>query len=212
MAIWLQNCGAAYARKKVFDIALADLNHAVEIDPTVPESYVNRAYILNTKGDSDAALVDLTHSIQLNPKGADAYGIRCTVYAGRGEYDRAIGDCDREVELAPKSEAGRSVPAPRPDLLKTGKFDLARTNLDKALELNPNYPEAKANLAELEKAEAAAKATPVEQASAEPAADGNGPRPTAPFVSTPSAVPLGKRVALVVGNSPIKTSRGSTIR
>jgi tetratricopeptide (TPR) repeat protein len=45
MAIWLQNRGAAYARKKVFDKALADLNHAVEIDPTVPESYVNRAYI-----------------------------------------------------------------------------------------------------------------------------------------------------------------------
>jgi tetratricopeptide (TPR) repeat protein len=100
MAIWLQNRGASYARKEDLDKALADLNHAVEIDPTVPESYINRAYVLDAKGDSDRALADLAHAIQLNPKSPDAYGIRCGLYKGKAEYDRAIADCDREVELA----------------------------------------------------------------------------------------------------------------
>jgi tetratricopeptide (TPR) repeat protein len=267
MAIWLQNRGASYARKEDLDKALADLNHAVEIDPTVPESYINRAYVLNAKGDSDRALADLAHAIQLNPKSPDAYGIRCGLYKGKAEYDRAIADCDREVELAPKSSVAYSdrcllylskkdfekaiadcnrfvelgpkdseayavrckVYTQKGDYdlamadcnkaielnpkqegayrhrgviyLKTGKFELARTNLDKALELKPNYQEAKANLAELAQAEAAANGTPIDQASAEPAANVNAPSSAAPLVSTPSAVPLGRRVALVIGNA-----------
>jgi uncharacterized caspase-like protein len=95
--------------------------------------------------------------------------------------------------LDPKSAEARKYRAIA--YLKTGKLELARADLVKALELKPDYSEAKATLAELEQAEAIAKGPPAaQQVAAQPA-----PSVTAPAVL--ALAPLGKRVALVIGNS-----------
>jgi uncharacterized caspase-like protein len=104
-----------------------------------------------------------------------------------------MADLTRAIELDPKSAYSyghRGVA-----YLKTGKLALARADLTKALELKPDYQNAKTALADLEKAEAEARQRAALQ-SAQPAA-------AQPIAL--AALPLGKRVALVVGNSEYRS-------
>jgi uncharacterized caspase-like protein len=77
---------------------------------------------------------------------------------------------------------------------------LARADLTKALELKPDYQDAKTALAELEQADISTKATPSAHAETEQAAPEAKSTLAAPL-PRPSAFPSGKRVALVIGNS-----------
>jgi tetratricopeptide (TPR) repeat protein len=188
--------GVAHYDKKEYDLAIADATRALELNPKGSTTYNNRGQAYRAKSDYDRAFTDLSRAIELNAKNSVAFYNRGTTYIDKVDYEHAIADLTRAITLDPKQADFRRYRAIA--YLKTGKFDLARADLDKAVELKPDYPEAKAALAELVQAEAAAAGAPItQQASAEPAAD---PTPT-PLVSTPSAVPLGKRVALVVGNS-----------
>ena len=191
--------GTAYHAKGEYDLAIADATRAIELNPKEWTAYNNRGAAYQAKGDYDHALADLNHAIELDAKNAAALYNRGTIYNDKADYDHAIADLTRAITLDPKkSEASRYRAIA---YLKTGKFDLARADLDKALELKPDYPEAKATLAELEQAEAAAKGSPpTKQAATEPATSVSTPATPVPAVSTP-AVPLGKRVALVIGNS-----------
>jgi uncharacterized caspase-like protein len=77
---------------------------------------------------------------------------------------------------------------------------LARADLTRALELKPDYQDAKTALAELEQAEVSTKAKPSAHAETEQAAPEAKSALAAPL-PRPSAFPSGKRVALVIGNS-----------
>lgn len=201
------NRGAAFSEKGDLDRALADFDRAIELKPKSAAAFSNRGYVYIKKGDYDLAITDLTRAIELDPKSALSFSSRGLAYNEKGEHDRAITDLNHAIELDPKLAnvyRHRGVV-----YLKTGKLGLARVDLDKALELKPDYPEARATLAELEQAEASAKGG---VAASSPAAAQSPTAPATPTVETAVAspqalalplatVPLGKRVALVIGNA-----------
>ena len=77
------------------DTAIADFTEAIRLDPKNAETYSNRGWAYNRKGDHDTAIADCTEAIRLDPKMADAYGDRGWAYNEKGDYDTAIADCSR---------------------------------------------------------------------------------------------------------------------
>ncbi len=190
--------GATYYGKREYDLAIADATRAIELNPKEWTAYNNRGQAYHAKGDYDRALADLSRAIQLNAKNSRALYNRGTTYLDKTDYEHAITDLTRALVLDPKDADVRKHRAVA--YLKIGELDLARADLAKALELRPDYPEAKATLAELEQAEGALKGeTATQQVATGPSV--STPAVAVPAVTTPAATPLGKRVALVIGNS-----------
>jgi tetratricopeptide (TPR) repeat protein len=84
-----------------YDLAIADLDKAIQLDPKSATAYNNRCSAYFHKGDNDRAITDCEQAIQLDPKYA-AYNDRAVVYDAKGDYDRAIADYDEAIRLAPK--------------------------------------------------------------------------------------------------------------
>ena len=109
--------GAVYADNDDHDMAIADLEKGLELDPgnsnakeVLAKIYGRRgaAYILEE--DYASATDDFDRAIELNPNdsdikfaGAGAYALRGLVYAMEGDYHSAIADLDRAIELNPNN-------------------------------------------------------------------------------------------------------------
>ncbi|MBI2132732.1 MAG: tetratricopeptide repeat protein, partial [Candidatus Tectomicrobia bacterium] len=70
-AYW--NRGAAYYRRKLYDLAIADFTRAIQLRPNEAGIYVYRGNAYDDKGFFDLAVADYGRAIQLNPRAASAY-------------------------------------------------------------------------------------------------------------------------------------------
>lgn len=91
------------ARFEVGDIdgALADFEHALELDDELVAAYLNRAMVRRATGDVDGAVDDYTAAIDLDPHCAEAYAGRGFIRLQREEYEAAVGDLDAAIEEQP---------------------------------------------------------------------------------------------------------------
>jgi len=187
--------GRAYSAKGDYDRAVADYSQAIKANPTDAHAVGDRGFAYVKKGDAERAMADYMRAIELDPKFMRPYNNRGLLYLQRGDYDRAIADYSHYIETDQKwygAYVNRGIA-----YLKTGKLDLARADIEKALQLKPGLEKSKAALKELEQAEAAAKApSPAQRHQA--AVESAKPAVDAP---AKTVAPLGKRVALVIGNS-----------
>ena len=87
--------------KGELDAALADLNTAIEIEPTYACSYNNRGRVYGFKHDYDRAIADYDAAIKLDPKMAIAWNNRADALFHKGEVDRAITDLDEAIRISP---------------------------------------------------------------------------------------------------------------
>lgn len=97
------NRGNAYLEKKMYDLAIQDLNQAVSLEP-------DNAIILNSRGNAfifnksyDQALPDLDKAIRIKPDYSHPFVNRGIVYANKGENEKAIQDFDKAISLEPNS-------------------------------------------------------------------------------------------------------------
>jgi tetratricopeptide (TPR) repeat protein len=79
--------------------ALASLNRAIELTPTVGVLYGMRARAYATSGRMAEALPDMTRSIELGATGADVYITRGAIYGQLGRHLEAIADYDRALAI-----------------------------------------------------------------------------------------------------------------
>jgi tetratricopeptide (TPR) repeat protein len=93
--------GIAKHRKGDLDGAMADYNHAIQLDPQNANAYNNRGNIKLAKGDLNGAMADYNHAIELNPKYFRAYNNRGLVKFREGDFDAAIREYNRAIELDP---------------------------------------------------------------------------------------------------------------
>src|ERR1700756_5394255 len=68
LAVLYGNRGAEYDDKGDPDLAIADYNEAIRLDPKIAEVYSNRCGALVNKGDNDRAIADCSEAIRLDPK------------------------------------------------------------------------------------------------------------------------------------------------
>jgi len=94
------NRGYVYQEKKQFDLALADYEKAMKIDPLSSDPYFGRGSILKDKGDYAAALTDFDRAVALNGN-SKVLNDRANLYMELKQIPQAILDYTRALELSP---------------------------------------------------------------------------------------------------------------
>ncbi|MDR3632374.1 MAG: tetratricopeptide repeat protein [Isosphaeraceae bacterium] len=95
--------GVLWEEMKEPDIALAEYNEALQIDPDDAEAHLRRGNLRKErKHDLKRALADYDEAIRLDPKVAAAYHERGQALLAVGRYDDAVKDFTEAVKLDPK--------------------------------------------------------------------------------------------------------------
>jgi tetratricopeptide (TPR) repeat protein/S1-C subfamily serine protease len=139
-ALWYVIRGSNYSLQKKYELALDDLNKAIELNPNYAMAYSVRATHYSSQQKYELALADYNKAIELNPN----YGL---YYRGRGlnyllqqKYELALADYNKAIELNP-NDAGAY--ASRGNLYhRQQKYELALADYNKAINLNSNLAEA----------------------------------------------------------------------
>lgn len=161
------------------DRAIPDCTQAIRLDPNDADFYHSRGLAYSQKGDEDRAIADYNQAIRLGLKGENVYINRGLSYVEKAEFDRAIADFDEAIQLNPREP--RAFVDRGTALERRGDRARARTDFEAALALDSDNTAAKEGLARLARTDSVPSG--------------------APIVATKSCSSLGKRVALVVGNS-----------
>lgn len=107
----LLNRGLSKQALGSLDGALADINDAIRLDPSLPSGLIDRAVVWRAKGDLDRAIADGTEAIRLarakapvnimTPPGSvliSAYSQRALAYEAKGDFDNAKKDYAAALE------------------------------------------------------------------------------------------------------------------
>ena len=137
LATAYNNRGFALLDRGDYDLALADFDAAIKLNPSEAGYFYNRANSLLAKNENDRAIVDFDQAIKLNAKLSQAYAGRGRAYANKREFDRAIADLSQAIRLDPKlprAYSNRGVV-----YSKKREFTLAVVDFDQAIKLDPRY-------------------------------------------------------------------------
>ena len=133
-AAFYNNRGAFYAERGEIELALADYNQAIKINPNYVEAYINRGITYKEQGEIELALADYNQALQLNPQYVDAYNNRGLLYQERGEVELALADYNHALQLDPNKAI---VYYNRGNLhSKQEKLELALADYSSAIQLN----------------------------------------------------------------------------
>jgi tetratricopeptide (TPR) repeat protein len=135
--------GASYLRKRDYDKAIVDFDHAIQLDPKDARFHMNRGTAYMQKREYDKAIVDFDHAIQLDPKDARVHMNRGTAYMQKRDYDKAIADYDRAIQLDPKN--ARFYLNRGSVYLQKRDYDKAIAAYDHAIQLDPKDARAYVN-------------------------------------------------------------------
>lgn len=130
------NRGVARCLEGCSDLALADYNKAIQLNPNYAEAYVERGSAYDLKRRFDLALADYNKALELNPNLPRAYNGRGWIYHQQRFFDRAIAEYTAAIRLDPNyatAYCNRGVA-----YAEIGKYDLAIEDDTKALELDPD--------------------------------------------------------------------------
>lgn len=106
----LNNRAVAYMQKGQFDLALPDLDKAIERDPKHYGVLINRGIVMMKKKDYRRAVEDFTRAIDLTPMAPlRPYRQRAEAYAALGDHAKAIEDADEVLKIDPKDDRARTV-------------------------------------------------------------------------------------------------------
>ncbi len=101
LAVAYNNRANALEDKGQIDLALADYDQAVKLDPAFGEAFYNRAYALYRLGRFDLAIEDYGRVLTLTPDNASAYFNRSFAWAAKGQFKQAVADVEKALRLSP---------------------------------------------------------------------------------------------------------------
>ena len=216
--------GEAYDSKGDYDRAIADYDQAIRLDPKYAPPITTAASPITNKGDYDRAIADYDQAIRLDPKLANAHDHRGWAYYKKGDIGRATADVNEAVRLNPKYASARERRGYI--LLASGDAKSALDDFNEALRLKAESIGALSGrgqvyeqqglrslaLADYKKA-IELKAVGTDETEAQNKARARaivlespatpGPAQTGSVAQKPKP-PVGRRVALVIGNGAYK--------
>lgn len=89
--------------KQDWDLAMAEFDKALSIDPDYAEAYVARGNCWYFAGDHEQAMSDYSRAIKVNPNFYGAYSRRASLLSERGDLDGSISDMTKVIELNPEN-------------------------------------------------------------------------------------------------------------
>ena len=91
-----------YFSTNQFNLALEDINIAIQLNSEVPQFYYIRADIYHQLNKNDLAILDLTKCIKIAPNVDDAYLLRGRIYFyNLGDLEKAELDFSKVIEISP---------------------------------------------------------------------------------------------------------------
>jgi tetratricopeptide (TPR) repeat protein len=96
------NRGISYYDTERYDLAIADFDAVLSLDPGYAPAFNRRAMAYRYKPDPDRALPDFDRAIAIEPNNPSYALNRGNVYLDLGRYDRAIADYDQAIRLNPR--------------------------------------------------------------------------------------------------------------
>jgi tetratricopeptide (TPR) repeat protein len=217
--------GVVNRKRGEHDRAIADYTSAIRVDPDYAVAYLNRGSIYKDRDELDRAIADFSAVMRINPKNDVAYLRRSEAYFKKRDMGAALRDADQAVSLDPKDAANY---VNRASLrIENGDGDRAIADLNEAIRIRPSHAKALAMrglafekqadrtraLADfiavlgIQGADKWATETALERRAAleNPVMSLTAPRPTFDLAGVspggPAKADIGRRVALVIGNS-----------
>lgn len=89
------------------ELAMKDLNRAIELDSTVFEQFLCRGKLYAESGDYAAAIADYDAAIRLSKSDPWPYHSRGIAHTHLGDFTRAIRDFDKALDTEPDFEEAR---------------------------------------------------------------------------------------------------------
>lgn len=135
--------GYVYWRQRRFDLAEADTEAALRIDPNMAMAYYSRSLIYSMRAEGlEGAIPQVTRAHEIEPENPVFLTTRCRMRDAAG-HDRALAlaDCNRALELRPQHAdtheyRGRV-------LLNAGRVQEALADFEQALTLDPELASAR---------------------------------------------------------------------
>jgi len=95
--------------KREYEAELDDLNHAIELDPTLAQAYRERAGLYSRlpedRGGEKQAVADYSRHLELKPNDVGSLLMRAADYEKLGDYDKSIADYTAVIESANQNTA-----------------------------------------------------------------------------------------------------------
>ncbi|MGI8467231.1 MAG: TonB family protein [Pyrinomonadaceae bacterium] len=98
----------AHMVKGEYDLAVADYDKAIELNPKNASSYLSRGLSYYNKNSYDLAISDYNKGIELSPKESIAYFNRGDSYEKLGNAQKALADYQKAVELDAANETAKN--------------------------------------------------------------------------------------------------------
>jgi hypothetical protein len=96
--------GVAFLRKKELASAKAAFDNALALNPEFIEALYSRGIVNFDMNQLDKALADFDAAVLLNPSHAAAFSRRAMVYEKKGEYAKAIADYRKALSITPDAK------------------------------------------------------------------------------------------------------------
>jgi tetratricopeptide (TPR) repeat protein len=133
-----KNRGNAYDDKGQYDLAIADYDKAIAINPNDADAFNDRGATHSAMRKYDLAIKDYDQALRLKPDSAIALNNRCFAKALAGQPEQGLADCNESLRLRP---ANASTLASRGfAYLKLHRYQAAIADYDAALKISPGDP------------------------------------------------------------------------
>ena len=143
------NLGVWYKNKGLYNEAIEEFKQVLILKPDFAEVHCNLGAVYNNKGWYDRAIDELKEALRLKPHIAEAMNNMGNAYKGKGWYDKAIEAYKETLSINPH------MAIPHLNLAFTylnQKKDNKKAlyHFERALEIEPNFPQSKAIRKEIE--------------------------------------------------------------
>jgi tetratricopeptide (TPR) repeat protein len=98
--------GLAYYQAGNYSLAFADLDRALDLDPTQGQAFQTRAWVRLRAGHIAGALEDASRLVAANPDDPKGHALRGWIRAHAGDPERGLDECSFSIEIDPRFVEG----------------------------------------------------------------------------------------------------------
>lgn len=147
-ALAYANRGNTAYEQRLYEDAVLDFTCAIQLAPDTPDYYNERGNAYYWLDQDKEANADYTKVLELDPEAGYAYNNLANLYSSIGDYEKALEYYTQALSLPNGTD--EIVYTNRASLyIESGNYEKAQSDLDEALGIDPNHPEAHLSQASL---------------------------------------------------------------